>query len=121
MALRQRVARGMAKPAVGLRPGFADGSLEPPLEHVVDADVVELRAAFPDVDVLAECKKARAWCVATRAKRKTPGGMPKFLFGWLERSQNSGRSRPSNAGDDPRGNVAALHAYLARHEENGNG
>ena len=55
----------------------------------------DLEREFPDLDVPREIDRARAWCIRNRAKRKTPGGMPRFLRGWLERSQNSaGAPRP---------------------------
>lgn len=57
------------------------------------AQVDSWHQAFPGVAVLAECRKALAWCEANPAKQKTPRGMPKFLFGWLERSQNSAGGR----------------------------
>lgn len=44
---------------------------------------------FPGVEVLAECRKALAWVEATPSKRKTVGGMPRFLAGWLGRQQNA--------------------------------
>lgn len=43
---------------------------------------------FPTVDVLAEARKALAWTIATPGKRKTPGGMPRFLVAWLSRATN---------------------------------
>ncbi len=49
------------------------------------------KEAFPGVDVLAECRKARLWCESNPAKRKTARGMPRFLQGWLERAQNAGK------------------------------
>jgi hypothetical protein len=52
----------------------------------------EWRAAFPGLDVTAEYRKAYAWLQANPTKRKTPRGMAHFLFGWLERAQNSGRT-----------------------------
>lgn len=51
----------------------------------------EYRQAFPGLDPLRECKKALQWCVDNPAKRKTPRGMPSFLFRWLSRSQNGSR------------------------------
>lgn len=53
--------------------------------------VRELSAAFPSVDVLAESRKALAWCNANPSKQKTVRGMPAFLFRWMEKTQNSGR------------------------------
>jgi len=54
--------------------------------------VQELSAAFPGVDVLAECRKALAWCEANPAKRKTHKGLAAFLFRWMEKCQNRGGS-----------------------------
>lgn len=61
---------------------------------------VEYQAAFPHLDLHAEYAKARAWLVANPSKKKTPRGMPKFLFAWLERAQNAGRAAAKPA--DPR-------------------
>lgn len=58
---------------------LADGS-----EYAVtDAEVAELRAAFPRVDVVGEIRKARAWALANPPKRKTRRGTPKFLNSWM--------------------------------------
>jgi hypothetical protein len=46
--------------------------------------------AYPGVDVSAEMRKARQWCLANPRKCKTPGGMLSFLTGWLNRVQNRG-------------------------------
>lgn len=56
--------------------------------------VDEWRAAFPGVDVVAECQKALGWVRADKGRRKTPRGMPKFLYGWIARSVNSGTAVP---------------------------
>ena len=77
-------------------------------QRVVDT----LSAAFPGMDVLAQCRKAKGWCEANTAKRKTPGGMERFLFGWMERNQNRGRASPLFDNEDPRGVNAAMDAYL---------
>jgi hypothetical protein len=52
--------------------------------------VAEYRTTFPGVDVEAALREARQWCVDNTKQRKTAAGMPKFLFGWLERRQNRG-------------------------------
>ena len=54
----------------------------------------ELQRAFPGVNIRAVLAKARAWCVTNPTKRKTAKGVPRFLNGWMERAQNSGRSSP---------------------------
>ena len=51
-----------------------------------------LRAAYPSVNVMDELLKAKAWCFANAAKRKTARGMPRFLNSWMSR-QHSDRMR----------------------------
>ena len=54
------------------------------------AKLAEYQQSFPGVDVLAECRKARQWCLDNPTKQKTPKGMPKFLGGWLGKVQDRG-------------------------------
>lgn len=61
--------------------------------------VAEYRTTFPGVDVDAALLQARQWCADNAKQRKTAAGMPKFLFGWLERRQNrSGPGQPPPRG-----------------------
>lgn len=53
-----------------------------------DARIDELAQAFPGIDVRAESRKAFGWIVANANRRKTARGMPRFLWGWMERAQN---------------------------------
>ena len=48
--------------------------------------------AYPGHDILAECRKALVWVEAN--KRKTAGGMPKFLLSWLARSVDRPSAQP---------------------------
>lgn len=51
------------------------------------------RRDYPNVDVLAECRKAHAWVQANT--KKTAKGMPRFLNAWLARAQDrAGGSGP---------------------------
>jgi hypothetical protein len=60
--------------------------------HLTAAYVSQLAADYPGIDVLGECRRARAWCQATGGK--TARGMPRFLVGWLGRVvQRGGGSR----------------------------
>lgn len=63
--------------------------------HLTQPVVDTLATAFPHLDILAESRRALAWAETNPTKRKTPRGMPKFLNGWMERAQNSGRAGPS--------------------------
>lgn len=57
-----------------------------------ESKVAEYRATFVGLDVDAQLRAARQWCIDNPRRQKTPTGMTKFIFGWLERHQNSGRS-----------------------------
>ena len=67
----------------------ADKPKEWPLTQ---AKLDEYAETFVGMDVLGQCRKARLWCVENPAKRKTARGMGKFLFGWIERSNNRGQA-----------------------------
>lgn len=95
--------------------------------HLTEAKVEEYRTTFPGLDVLAEFRLARQWCIDNTAKRKTARGMPAFLTRWLSRVQDRGpRSTPTDHG--PNGFVkskrmAAIDALIdrERQKESGNG
>lgn len=53
--------------------------------------------AYPNLDVLAEMRKAQAWCVTNASNRKTTGGMPKFLNSWLCSATNGPNRGPPRA------------------------
>lgn len=86
--------------------------------HLTMPAVQTLTEAFPGVDILAECRKAKAWCDSNPTRRKTPGGMKSFLFKWMERAQNDGRRHgagnapPKRSGDRPVVSMADALATL---------
>lgn len=53
-----------------------------------ESKVGQYRTTFTGVPVDAEITKARQWLVDNPTRQKTARGMPKFLFGWLERKNN---------------------------------
>lgn len=54
--------------------------------------VDSLQAAYPAVDVVAELREIRAWSESNGPKRKTIGGMPRFINSWMAREQDRGGS-----------------------------
>ncbi len=56
--------------------------------HLTAEKLSEYVESFPGIDVLAECRKARQWCIDNTKNRKTPPGMPAFLGRWLGNNQN---------------------------------
>lgn len=55
--------------------------------------VAELAGDYPGLDVLGECRSARAWCVANPNRQKTARGMPAFIVNWLNRAVKGGGQR----------------------------
>lgn len=43
---------------------------------------------YPAVDVDAEFRKIRAWCIGNPKKRKTKGGITRFVNSWLSKEQD---------------------------------
>lgn len=79
----------MSFPVVGQGPGT--------LWDLTEELAQELDAAFPSLVIEDECRAALAWILAEPGRRKTAGGMRKFLTGWLTRSQNRGNGRSHEA------------------------
>jgi hypothetical protein len=48
----------------------------------------QLKSLYPAVDVEMECRRARDWAMREPKKRKTAGGMERFLNTWLSKEQN---------------------------------
>ena len=58
----------------------------PPTWDLLPSKVAEWSVAYPQIDILAECRKALQWVKDNR--RKTARGMPRFLNSWLARSND---------------------------------
>lgn len=71
--------------------------------YLTDSKLREYQESYQDLDVLAECRAARQWCIDNPSKRKTASGMPRFLAAWLVKAQNSGRAGKSTQGGKRRG------------------
>lgn len=63
-----------------------DKSLYP----VFQPDVDKWAELYPAVDILAELRKMAGWCDANPSKRKTKGGVQRFINGWLAKEQDRG-------------------------------
>ena len=76
----------VSEPAILIFPICGNGS-----RHwgLTESKIKPLKEAFPAVDVVSESKKALAWVIANPDKKKTCSGMPKFLYNWIARVQNS--------------------------------
>lgn len=69
---------------------------------VTQSQIDEWQEVYPAVNCLAEVKQARLWLKANPKKRKTYGGMAKFLNGWMSRQQDKGGSSYHQPSESPR-------------------
>lgn len=58
----------------------------------------EYKRLYPGVNIDQEFRNMRGWCISNPTKRKTPGGIKRFVTGWLSREQNRGK-RGTGSGD----------------------
>jgi len=61
--------------------------------HLTVSQIADWQAIYPSLDIVAECRKALAWLKANPQKKRTYGGMPKYLVNWLNRATE----RPATA------------------------
>jgi len=84
----------------------ADVAMEFPINggakvwHLPRSKLSEWSDTFPGINVEAECKRARQWCIDNPKRRKTANGMLAFLFTWLSKEQNRGTGNRSGTGSD---------------------
>lgn len=77
-----------------------DGSLY----NVSERDVDQWSKLYPNVDVLQQLRNMAGWCDGNPTKRKTRGGVRRFITSWLAREQDKG-GRPAAGQGRASGNV----------------
>ena len=63
---------------------------------VSENDMAKWSQLYPNVDVLQQLRNMAGWCDANPAKRKTRGGIKRFITAWLAREQDKGGKAPQN-------------------------
>lgn len=95
------------------------GDPEHPEWELRQARIDRLIEAYPNLDVQAQCRKARVWAQENPTKRKTAKGMPAFLFKWMDNATNRGGPRPALAatGTEGRGRTGVVKGQFEGLEE----
>lgn len=75
-----------------------DGNAKEPTWQLRASKVAEWSKSFPSLDVTAQLRLARQWILDNPSRRKTAGGMPRFLGSWLSRAQNQGPPQHQRSG-----------------------
>lgn len=68
---------------------------------VTEDHVAEFESLYPAVDVRAQLREMRGWCIGNPTKRKTRAGILRFVTNWLSREQDKGGSRLPPNGSAP--------------------
>ena len=63
---------------------------------VSENDRAKWSQLYPNVDVLQQLRNMAGWCDANPTKRKTRGGIKRFITSWLSREQDKGGKAPQN-------------------------
>lgn len=63
---------------------------------VSENDRAKWSQLYPNVDVLQQLKNMAGWCDANPTKRKTRGGIKRFITAWLAREQDKDGKSPQN-------------------------
>lgn len=63
---------------------------------VSENDRAKWSQLYPNVDVLQQIRNMAGWCDANPTKRKTRGGIKRFITAWLAREQDKGGKAPQN-------------------------
>lgn len=64
--------------------------------NVSENDRAKWSQLYPNVDVLQQLRNMVGWCDANPTKRKTRGGIKRFITAWLAREQDKGGKAPQN-------------------------
>lgn len=71
-------------------------------EFEISQEDIDLWAGlYPAVDVMQDLRSMKGWLLSNPKKKKTKGGIKRFITNWLSKSQNSGgslRARPASQG-----------------------
>lgn len=57
---------------------------------ITAVQAAEWQGLYPAVDVMQQLRQMRGWLLSNPKKRKTAGGMPRFVNAWLAKEQNRG-------------------------------
>lgn len=63
---------------------------------VSENDRAKWSQLYPNVDVLQQLRNMAGWCDANPTKRKTRGGIKRFITAWIAREQDKGGKAPQN-------------------------
>ncbi len=86
-------------------------------EHgVTEADIAKYTELYPDADVQQELRNMVGWCDGNPAKRKTKGGVKRFIASWLSKANKESAQRKQETGK--RGTYVLNHPVASGKSDN---
>ena len=67
--------------------------------NITQAELDTFVECYPAVDIMQELRKMKAWLESNPTKRKTKGGMLRFVNNWLSREQDNGGTKRNGAAE----------------------
>lgn len=91
------VSRGRAKAQTPTVIQLTTNKNEP--YNITQAELDTFVECYPAVDIMQELRKMKAWLESNPTKRKTKGGMLRFVNNWLAREQDNGGTKRNGAAE----------------------
>lgn len=66
---------------------------------ITQAELDTFVECYPAVDIMQELRKMKAWLESNPTKRKTKGGMMRFVNNWLSKEQDKGGTKRNGAAE----------------------
>lgn len=90
-----RSRKNGSKPEADKTPVFITFPLNTGEEYpITEGSISKWEQLYPAVDIRQELRKMRGWLDSNPTKRKTRGGIARFVNSWLSREQDRGGSAP---------------------------
>ena len=90
-----RSRKNGSKPKADKTPVFITFPLNTGEEYpITEGSISKWEQLYPAVDIRQELRKMRGWLDSNPTKRKTRGGIARFVNSWLSREQDRGGSAP---------------------------
>lgn len=100
----------MAKPIAVFSLPLAGGE-----DHeITKADIDLWAELYPAVDIMQDLRAMKGWLLSNPKKKKTKGGIKRFITNWLSKTQNSGGNLKAGAASQGGGPAIDIYAESLR-------
>ncbi len=110
-----KLPKPQSKPVIPKEPAVITLLLNTGDEYpITQSDVNSWSELYPAVNVIQELRNMKGWCISNPKKRKTAGGIKRFINSWLAKEQNKGGTPGYNGQSNPNASPVEQFANHAR-------